>query len=318
MRSVVSPSLAKATERFVRAARWCAVALPLAACVPADEAIGTGSVQFTFTASERTQEGVMDTETDRWSIHFDRIVLGFKTMTIGQIGVADVCSYRGRGAATDVVFDPRAGVVQTFNGIQPVQCPDVGIIFGAPSDTTTLGNGVRSQDLVELASGLPAHAIVEATVTEEPRLSNRPDSTRRILLRFDSLRTSSRFGGCRAAARGVQIVEGGRDRASVRFAAENLFRDAISPRARLRVRPFVQADREGDDDGVVTMAELDALPLAQIFDSSTYQLPNGTRSGSFGDFIRVLFRFSIMFRTEDGLCVGNEPGAEDEGEAPSP
>ena len=297
----------------------CAAVTLSAACVPADEAIGLGSVQFTFTASKGTLEGLTEVETwDRWSIDFDRVVLGFKTMTIGQIGVADVCSYRGRGAVTDVVFDPRVGLVQTFNGIQPVVCPDVGIIFGAPSDTTTLGNGVGSQDLVDLASGLPAHAIVEATVTQADRSSNRRDTTLRILLRFDSLRTATRFGGCRAAARGVRIIEGGRDQASVRFAAEHLFRDAISPTARLRVRPFAQADREGNDDGIVTMAELDALPLSQIFDASTYQLPNGTRSGSFGDYIRVLFRFSIMFRTDEGLCVGNEPGSEEYGEPPSP
>ena len=48
-----------------------------------------------------------------------------------------------------------------------------------------------------------------------------------------------------------------------------------------------------------------------------YQLPDGSRTGSFGDFVRVLFRFTIMFRDGDGLCVGNEPGSE-EGGQPAP
>ena len=105
----------------------------LAACVPADEAVGLGSVQFTFKVSVQTQEGVTETETlDRWALRFDRVVLGFKTMTLGRIGDTDICSFRGRGARSDVVFDPRLGVVQTFNGIQPAECPDVGIIFGPP------------------------------------------------------------------------------------------------------------------------------------------------------------------------------------------
>jgi len=317
MRELSSIALVESTKPVIRAARWCALACAaaLSACVPADEAIGLGSVQFTFRASPMTQEGIQESETvDRWSIDFDRIVLGFKTMTIGQVGVADVCSYRGRGAATDVVFDPRLGVVQTFNGLQPVQCPDVGIIFGPPWDTTTLGDGATSQDLVELGTGRPAHAIVEATANRR-RFSGSGPTTLRIALRFDTDLTSSRFGGCRAAARGIRILEGERDQVSVRFAAERLFAEAISTNARLRVAPFAVADREGNDDGIVTMDELDSLPLWELgVVGEFYQLPDGSRAGSFGDFVRVLFRFTIMFRNDDGLCVGNEPGSEEGGQ----
>lgn len=302
----------------MRRSLWCVLgASALLGCVPADEAVGLGSVQFTWTVSARTRDGLEETEVyDGWALRFDRIVLGFKTMTIGQIGVADVCSYRGRGEAADVVFDPRAGLAQTFNGIQPVTCPDVGVIFGAPSDTTTLGQGVTSRDLVELASGAPAHAIVEATATRERDYLSRE---LRIVLRFDSLRTSTRFGGCRAAARGVRILEGQRDEVTVRFAAENVFRDAISTSARLRVNPFADADRAGDGDGVVTMAELDGMSLSDVAAryNNFYQLPDGTQNGTFGDFVRALYRFTVMFRTEDGICVGNEPGSE-EGGQPEP
>ncbi|MBX3206695.1 MAG: hypothetical protein KF764_16620 [Labilithrix sp.] len=288
----------------------------LAACVPADEALRLGSVQFSFRVSERTQEGVDATETlDGWSIRFERTVLGFKTMTIGQIGVPDVCSYRGRGAESDIVFDPRLGAVQTFNGIQPVECPDVGIIFGPPGAETTLGAGVTSKDLVDLASGVPAHAIIEAVASREA-LGSREPETLRIVLRFDSTRTSTRFGGCRAAARGVRVLEGERDQVSVRLAAEHLFRDAIAPGSGLRVEPFALAGRNGDGDDVVTMAELDGLRLNRIPFGGDYQIPNGISTDTFGDYVRVLFRFAFMFRNEDGLCVGNEPGSEEGGQAP--
>ena len=318
MRLLAWNALVGLTKPLISAARWCALggAAALSACVPADEAIGLGSVQFTFGASAMTEEGVAENETvDRWSIRFDRVVLGFKTMTIGQVGVSDVCSYRGRGAVTDVVFDPRAGIVQAFNGLQPVQCPDVGIIFGPPWDTTTLGNGASSRDLIDLATGQPAYAIIEATASQGRFGVDR--STLRIALRFDTDLTSSRFGGCRAATRGVRILEGSRDEVSVSFAAERLFGEAISTNARLRVSPFAVADREwGNDDGIVTMAELDRVPLDILASRFIrfYQLPNGTTSGSFGDFVRVLFRFTIKFRNDDGLCVGNEPGAEEGGQ----
>jgi hypothetical protein len=285
----------------------------IAACVPADEALRLGSVQFTFEASERTLNGVFRSETvDGWALRFDRIQLGFKTMTIGKVGVPDTCSFRGRGVLSDVVFDPRAGIVQTFNGIEPIECPDVGIIFGPPGNETTPGAGSTSKDLVELATGEPAHAIVETIATEEDPFSSNP-RTLRILLRFDSMRTSTRFGGCRAARRGVLVYEGQRDRASVRFAAEHLFRESISPDAVLRVDPFAQADADGD--GIVTMDEIDSLRLSRI-GGGDYKLPNGSSVGSFGDYVRALFRFAIMFRNEDGVCVGNEPGSEEGGQPP--
>src|SRR5690606_33944916 len=112
--------------------------------------------------------------------------------------VADVCAYRGRGAASDVVFDPRRGLVQSFNGIQPVECPDVGVIFGPPGPATTLGEGASSSELVELATGRPAHALVDATAEwATPTGGFTPTRTLAIKLRLDTERTSSRFGGCR-------------------------------------------------------------------------------------------------------------------------
>ncbi|HVH46474.1 MAG TPA: hypothetical protein VM925_29230 [Labilithrix sp.] len=299
----------------MRASLVCLVIGALAAggCVPADEAVGLGSVEFTFTVSTRTELGLLADETDGWAVVFDRIVLGFKTMTIGKVGVDDVCSYRGRGESADVVFDPRLGLVQTFNGIEPVACPDVGVIFTPPGASTTLGNGVTSKDLVELASGSPAHAIIEATATEDVHFrASRKPRTLRIALRFDTERTPSRFGGCRDSARGVRIVAGTREEGRVLFAAERLFRNAIAPNAGLRVFPFNDADERSDGDGVVTMDDLDMMPLGSARRrGGEYLLPDDAPHDSFGDFVRFLFRQTLLFGTEDGLCIGNAPGDED-------
>lgn len=299
----------------MRALVACAALIATAACVPADEAGGLGSVQFSFGATEKTEGGISDEETsDGWSLHFDRVVLGFKTMTIGKIGVSDICAYRGRGATSDVVFDPRIGIVQSFNGIQPAECPDVGIIFGPPGPETTLAGGATSKDLVDLATGVPAHAIVDVTAERRPVSASSAPRTLHIHLRFDSTRTATRFGGCRAATRGVTIFPGERDRATVRFAAEHLFRDAISPDAALRVDPFRLADT--DMDGVVTMADLENLSLnSSLLFGDGYRLPNSSR-GTFADYVRVLFRFAITFRTDSGVCIGNEPGTDEGGQPP--
>jgi hypothetical protein len=46
------------------------------------------------------------------------------------------------------------------------------------------------------------------------------------------------------------------------------------------------------------------------YDRPHYERPDGTVPRSFGDFVRALFRFTIQFRTEEGICIGNGPGAE--------
>jgi len=286
----------------------------IAACVPADEALGLGSVEFTFAASRRTREGVTAQETeDDFEIKFGRILLGFKTMTIGKVGVSDTCAYRGRGAVTNLAFDPRNEIVQTFNGIKPIDCPDVGVIFGAPDGATAPGPNVPGTELLELAGG-GLQAILEATATRRSQFGDgRVLTEQKINLVFNPLTTSSRFGGCRERRRGVQILANQRELVTLRFAAEAFFRDAIAVDAGLRVRPFVDADvRVGNADGVTTMDELDAYDLVRVTYSQFYQLPNGTRVGSFGDYVRALFRFAVFFRSEQGLCVGNEPGANEE------
>lgn len=280
-----------------------------AACVPADEALPLGSVAFVIQASDMTHEGTGEGDVlDEWELGFDRVLLGFKTMTVGRIDDPDACAFRGRGAASDVVFDPRAGLVQVFNGLSPVDCPDVGIVLGPPGDGTTLGDGATSDDVVELARDRPAHAIVEASASYVGREGERRNRVR-VALRFASDRTATQFAGCRSASRGVGVLATERQHVSVRFAAEHLFREALSMTARIQVQPFADADALwGDDDGVVTMEDLDAVPLtAMAAYGSGYQLADGTRRGTFGDYVRTLFRFTFGFRDERGFCVGNEP-----------
>ena len=292
-----------------RCAGMVGLVLALARCVPADDALPLGSVRFTFGLSSLARDGVpAGIVADAASLTFDRVIVGYKTMTIGQIDVPDLCSYRGRGADTDVVVNARRGVVQTFNGLQPYECPDVGLLLGPPGDGTVLGAGATSADLVDLAAGEPAHALVDATATMPPLSPGAPARNYQIRLRFATADTASRFGGCRDALTGIRIVANQRGEVNVLFAAENLFRDAISTSSHLRVGPFIDADENGDADGIVTMDELEAYPLARI-PGEFYSLPDRGRSGSLADFVRQLFRFTLMFRTEQGLCVGNEPGS---------
>lgn len=282
------------------------------ACVPADGAFGLGSVQFTIKGSVRSSAALTDDDVtvafgsfgDEWRVRFDRVILGFRTMTIGKVGDDDRCSFRGRGEKSDIVFDPRRTLVQSFNGITPADCEDTGIFLSPPGDTTEVGPGATPADLFDLAQD-QSHAIIDATAeTERGR-------TFVLHLRFDTLRTSSRFGGCagRFEAKGVRVRANERTLASTTFAPENMFQDSLGFGGTFRLGPFLQADLLGNRDDQFTMDEADNLNLRGLGEG--YQLPSGTTAGSFGDFLRALFRFTFFFK-EVGTCVGNEPGSENE------
>jgi hypothetical protein len=284
----------------------------VAACVPADEALPLGAAQFTITGRGSPRTLPEDRIVDEWSVHVDRFVLSFRTMTIVNLMDSEQCAYRGRGAKTNVVFEGTEGsVVQAFNGLKPGDCPDVGLRLGPPDDESVPGEGATAADLVALASGTPAHALLEATAVRKARPPfTLTDETMHVSLRFDSVRTASSFGGCRDAVRGARIRPGARYGVFVAVAAETFFRDAISSSAQLRFTPFADADRRGNDDGIVTMDELDDVPLSSV-GGPFYQLPNGSRAGSFGDYVRAQFMFAVTYG-DGGLCNGIVPGTEEE------
>lgn len=294
---------------------WCMIPalllLSFAACVPADEGLPLGAAQFTITGRGSARELSGGIVADGWVIHIDRFIVSFKTMTIVNLLNSDQCAYRGRGAASNVLFDGTVGsVVQSFNGIKPGACPDVGIRLGPPDDRTVLGEGGKLEDLVALASGpVQALAALEATATHEgfpdegiePKLYH-------LKIRFDIERTSTAFGGCRDAIRGAKIRPESRYALFVDFATEAFFRDAISQPASLRFYPFALADQLGNGDKTITTEELDAMPLSQARSfGSGYQLPSGGAVGSFGDYVRAQFQFSVKFG-DGGVCNGIEPG----------
>ncbi|MBX3192549.1 MAG: hypothetical protein KF819_36530 [Labilithrix sp.] len=276
-----------------------------AGCVPADEALPLGGVEFTV-IGPRTSTRVIPKEEleDGWEITVDRFVVSFKTMTIVNESDSEQCSYRGKGQTANEVFDAAGEgyLVQSFNGFKPGDCPDVGMRLGPPDDRTTLGVGASVDDLhaLVLGRGGPAHALLEATARRRDPAGE--ERTLRLSLRFDTAQTGASFGGCRDAVRGARIHPEARYPVTVSFSARPFFRTSFSPTARLRFDPYTYADAAGDDDGVVTMAELDAIP-------AFYAMPPGATRSTMGAYVREQFRSTVAYG-RGGLCFGLEPGFE--------
>jgi hypothetical protein len=283
----------------------------VAACMSADDASGLGSVEFTVASTPGTSRRDQYTLTDDgWALRFDRVVLGFKTMTLDKHGMDDVCGFRGRGETSDVVFDPRNGIVQTFNGIEPSDCPDVGIIFGVPGPATSLAGGATTHDLADLVADPPAHAIVEVTAFESQPPPSPSAKSLRILMRFESVLTATQFGGCRTDTPGVRIAAARRERILVNFAPEYFFRRGAGTDRRLFVESFTNVARTPDRADVITMTELDVHRLSDD-DKQRFRFAETPqlfrRVVTFGDYLRALFRNAVLFGNEEGACVGQAP-----------
>lgn len=273
--------------------------LGLAACLPADHALPLGSVEFTIRATDTTEKGIFTS--DGYRVTVDRALLSFKTMLIGRQDQSDACSYRGRAAVRNVVFDALAGNQQTFNGIQPAECPDVGLLLGPPDDATIVGDGVTSDDLVDLVNAPSAHARMEMTATKG-------DERYRVVLRFDTARTTARYGGCVGTRRGILIKPSVRLSVWLSVAVETFFQQGFGGGTRPFFAPFKAADDLGDGDGVVTMKELDQFPLTALPPLDPRYVTDVKTGRSFGDYMRDQFKSLFLFEGV-GSCEGKEPGA---------
>ena len=278
---------------------WCmlsgAMFLGAAACVPTDEALPLGAAEFTITArfAERSL-----TTVDGWALHIDRYVLGFRTMTVQNLQDSDQCSYRGRGADANIIVDGTVGsIIQSFNGVKPGPCPDVGLRLTVPDDYTRVGEGTTLADLLDLAT-TQTHAFVMATATQDA-------FTKHVLLRFDPVTTTMAFASCRASIRGVKIEPDGRDAVFVAFDASAFFRNALSAYSDLAFAPFAAAD--ADNDGQITMTELDQFQSFFGGGGLTYTLPSGESPTSLGQWVRAQFQASLHYDT-DGVCDGLDAG----------
>ena len=69
-------------------------------------------MSFHLKSSTSTTQGFFISE-GGWTVKVDRALLSLQTSTIGETGDDHKCSYRGRGAMRDAVFDPLVGMVQT-------------------------------------------------------------------------------------------------------------------------------------------------------------------------------------------------------------
>ena len=242
--------------------RATALALAVAACVPADEALPLGSAEFTVTGRGSPRTLLDDASTGGRSTRplsplvqddDDREPDELRAVRVPRSWREDERRLRGHGGQ-------RGAGLQRHQARRVSRRRDPARPAGRSNRAR---RGRDSRDLLALASGRPAHALLEATAVRRRARGQVEEETLHVRLRFDTERSAASFGGCRDAIRGTRIRPGARMPSSSRSRPRPSFAMPFrAMRLPLRRRSS-DADRFGDDDGTVTMDELDALPAGR-------------------------------------------------------
>jgi len=300
------------------AAIACMISAPLAAaivyaCVPADTRPLPGSVTLTASPSPAVAGGAVTD--DGWRITFDRVIAG-----IGRASLGDTCVAYSE-ANYDRVLDVGADAGQKISILHGLGACDLRFSIGAPSSDALLGARVTDDDKARMrAPGADRYTTAGGIAFEVIGSAARDG----VALRFDfAFRARVRYSRC------ALVPDAAPDRESVgvdlesqvdrtfdlRIEAEALFRDNVGrDGAALRFDPFAAADT--DRDGVVTMDELDAVPIAALgdagaFEAGTYDFDDdaGTTTDgrpvaveTLGDYVYVVLMPTVLRFRDTGSC----------------
>ncbi len=323
------------------AASALALAGAIHACVPSDTRPVPASLTLTVSPSQATRSGVLTA--DGWTLTFDRVLLG-----IGRASLGTSCvSYSE--ANYDRLIDVTRGP-QKLSILHGLGHCDLRMRIASPSSEALLGDGVTEEDRIRMRTPGKDKYVSRGGISVDVRGSARRGE---VIKRFDFVFRSriayrqcslSPDGGASDSILGDggdELLDAGGDSGvdpeappegmgvvlnneavlvrDFRIEAEALFRDAaVAAAASLRFDPYAAADTDGD--GVVTLAELENVPIALVrdggaFEAGTAQVDAGGRSGqtipiqSLGDLVYVVLLPTLPRFGEVGAC-GSDLGID--------
>lgn len=273
--------------------RFAAIAicsLLLTACSDED---GTGDVAVNTWGEEYIEQGIPAAEfEDGGSATYTKFLISFGTVTLDDAQDGPAGSIE-----SNTVFDlvsPGPHDVGTIAGVSATTHDDFDYMVVPVSATTTVHASAAEADATMMAS--MGYAIyVEGTVSNG-------NETKSFRWGFSE---STHYDGCVDVSSGqelagVVVVDGGQSEAQLTIHGDHLFYDdLLSSEAKLRSQVIMAAD--ADMDGEVTMAELEAVPLADI---SSEDGPYGVAASDVNDlgaYLRAATRTLGHFNGE-GHC----------------
>jgi len=282
-----------------------------AACVPADRRPAPGTLTMTVSPSPAVANGVVTA--DGWAIGFDRVLVA-----IGNTGLGETCAVYGE-ANYDRILDVTKQSGQKLGILHGIGQCDVDFRLEGPSVDALLGEGVTPDDKTRLRTPGGDHYVPLGGIAADIAVSaTRGGVTKRFQL---SVRSRIRYRDCTLVADSgllaVDLQSNVDLTYDLRVEAEAVLRDDVDAAAPLRFDPFANADTNGD--GLVTLEELRAVPIATVrdggaFEAGTYELDDAgavTRGApivieTLGDYVYQLLAPTLVRYRDTGTCVATE------------
>ncbi len=283
----------------------------LASCVPADTRPVPGTLTMTVSPSPAVANGLVTA--DGWAVVFDRVLV-----SMGNAGLGDTCANYGE-ANYDRILDVTKQSGQKLGILHGIGECDVDFRVEGPSVDALLGDGVTPDDKTRLRTPGGDHYVKLGGIAAEIAVSaTRAGVTKRFQL---SLRSRIRYRDCTLVPDSGKLAVDLKSTVDLtydlRIEAEAVLRDDVDAAAAFRFDPFAKADTNGD--GLVTLEELRAVPIATVrdggaFEAGTYELDEAgavTRGApvlieTLGDYVYRLLAPTLVRYRDTGGCVATE------------
>jgi hypothetical protein len=288
-------------ESVIRAAAvglaW--LTLGVVGCNSADN--GKGTVTFTTWGESYIEDGLpSDAFLDGWSVKYSRFLLVYNHVTIADDD-GDVVARLEHPLVFDMTQKAK-GAPKTLASfeLEAKAWPNVSYQVGPITDDAKPGDLATADD-VELLQSDEASVHVEGTATS-------PDNVKKTF--SWSFAPATWFEDCHGVqdgkdVEGVLVTNGGSEEVELTVHGDHFFYDDLQgEEAGPRFQAY--ADADANEDGEVTLEEMDEVPLYTIpIDKGTYGTGALGNVDTLGQYVRTLARTIGHYRGE-GSCSSKE------------
>lgn len=258
-----------------------------------DDGAGSGTATFTVWGEEFIEDGIpADEFADGWSVGFDQFLL-----SLGGISVRDRAGNGDELEGSWLLELTRPGPHELGSlELTAKAWPLVGYAVRPVTAATKVHASARAEDLERMQDG-GFSVFVSGSAT-------RGDVTKTFAWGFTN---ATRYSNCVSEVDGKEVPgiivsNGGDEKVELTIHGDHFFYDDLASESAVpRFAAIAAADADADDDGEVTLAELDAVPLVAI-EEGTYGTGSASYVNDLGAFVRALTRTLGHFRGE-GHCA---------------
>jgi len=292
----------KTTIQAFQSLRISVASVALLAACACNGTDGKGTVTITTSGEDYIENGLSSDvfPHDHWSVKYSKFLVVYHSISIADES-NDVAAHLDHPLVFDetkkAVGNPKT--LATFD-LQAKTWPEVSYQVGPISDDAAPGDLAADSD-VALLKNAQASLHVEGTATA-------PDGSQKT---FNwSLAPATVFEGCHGLqdgkdVLGVTVTNGGNQIVELTLHGDHLFYDDLQSEDAVP-RFQALADADANNDGAITLEELDAVPLYTIpIDKGSYGTGALGNVNTLGDYERTLARTIGHYRGE-GSCNSKE------------